>query len=172
MTNGNSARDAALKKWIKEVDGNSIEVTSLMKSAYRDGWEDCHNFSVCADGGKGDEHDSRMWDNGYSAGIAFERRRNALLDDGGKGEAASDVIEHKGKNLMQIWFECGRDVFAFYDRIMGAAPTPERAQESAGVLTDDQIREIWMRETGTTEQDSPLAILDFARAVLAKKEGA
>jgi hypothetical protein len=53
-----------------------------------------------------------------------------------------------------------------------AAPTPERAQESAGVLTDDQIREIWMRETGTTEQDSPLAILDFARAVLAKKEGA
>jgi hypothetical protein len=45
----------------------------------------------------------------------------------------SDVIEHKGQNLMQVWFECGRDVFAFYDRIMGAAPTPERADaDTAG----------------------------------------
>lgn len=33
-------------------------------------------------------------------------------------------------------------------------------------LTDDQIRRIWLIETGTTEQDSPLAILDFARALL------
>lgn len=33
-------------------------------------------------------------------------------------------------------------------------------------LTDDQIRRIWLIETGTTEQDSPLAILDFARAIM------
>lgn len=37
-------------------------------------------------------------------------------------------------------------------------------------LTDDQIRRIWLIETGTTEQDSPLAILDFARAIIAATE--
>lgn len=64
------------------------------------------------------------------------------------------------------WHRIGTTTDA-WQAMFCAAPTPERAQESAGVLTDDQIREIWMRETGTTEQDSPLAILDFARAVLA-----
>jgi hypothetical protein len=45
-----------------------------------------------------------------------------------------------------------------------AAPIP------ATEMSDDQIRRIWLIETGTTEQDSPLAILDFARAILAAKE--
>lgn len=38
------------------------------------------------------------------------------------------------------------------------------------VLTDDQIREIWLRETGFDEQAAPFAIIEFARAILAAKE--
>ena len=32
-----------------------------------------------------------------------------------------DTVTHNGKDIMQIWFECNRDVFTFYDRI--TAPT-------------------------------------------------
>jgi hypothetical protein len=49
-----------------------------------------------------------------------------------------------------------------------AAGASERADaEKDAMLTDEQIRHIWLLETGTTEQDSPLAVLDFARAILA-----
>jgi hypothetical protein len=52
-----------------------------------------------------------------------------------------------------------------------AAPTPERADaEKDAALTDEQIREIWLRETGFDEQAAPFAILEFARAILAAKE--
>jgi hypothetical protein len=43
----------------------------------------------------------------------------------------SDVIEHKGQNLMQVWFECNRDVFVFYDRIMDTATQAECALREA-----------------------------------------
>jgi hypothetical protein len=75
----------------------------------------------------------------------------------------ADAVLEKLQELTMAAVEMRDTVEAFY---------AERVQESAGVLTDDQIREIWMRETGTKEQYLPFAILDFARAVLAKKEGA
>jgi hypothetical protein len=49
-----SERDEALKKWMQEVEGTSIEVTPLMRSAYRDGWADRAALSSRADGGKGE----------------------------------------------------------------------------------------------------------------------
>jgi hypothetical protein len=59
--------------------------------------------------------------------------------------------------------QTGNPVWPLY-----AAPTPERADAGKdAVLTDHQIRRIWLIETGTAEQDSPLAIIDFARAILA-----
>ena len=67
------------------------------------------------DGGKGDEHDSRMWDAGYSAGIDFERRRNALLADGGKGEA---VYQYKVRDLSG-WHDCDAGA---YERITTNIP--------------------------------------------------
>jgi hypothetical protein len=78
-------------------------------------------------------------------------------------DAMMDLVDRLGSEASEVDPRAWKHLLVY---------APERAQESAGVLTDDQIREIWMRETGTTEQDSPLAVLDFARAVLAKKEGA
>jgi hypothetical protein len=52
-----------------------------------------------------------------------------------------------------------------------AAGASERADaEKDAALTDEQIREIWLRETGFDEQAAPFAILEFARAILAAKE--
>jgi hypothetical protein len=33
-------RAEALAKWIREVEGNGIPITTMMRSAYRDGWDD------------------------------------------------------------------------------------------------------------------------------------
>jgi len=41
------------------------------------------------------------------------------ISDQAAGE--HDSVTHNGKDIMQIWFECNRDVFTFYDRI--TAPT-------------------------------------------------
>jgi hypothetical protein len=55
--------------------------------------------------------------------------------------------------------------------LKSAAPTPERADAGKdAALTDEQIRDIWLRETGFDEQAAPFAILEFARAILAAKE--
>jgi hypothetical protein len=49
-------------------------------------------------------------------------------------------------------------------------PTWRADAEKDAALTDEQIREIWLRETGFDEQAAPFAILEFARAILAAKE--
>jgi hypothetical protein len=49
-----------------------------------------------------------------------------------------------------------------------AASASERADAGKdAALTDEQIRDIWLRETGFDEQAAPFAILEFARAILA-----
>jgi hypothetical protein len=49
-----------------------------------------------------------------------------------------------------------------------APASQERADAGKdAALTDEQIREIWLRETGFDEQAAPFAILEFARAILA-----
>jgi hypothetical protein len=48
----------------------------------------------------------------------------------------ADAVTHNGKDIMQIWFECNRDVFTFYDRI--TAPTTGSAPE-----TDDTFIEAY-----------------------------
>jgi len=46
-----------------------------------------------------------------------------------------DTVTHNGKDIMQIWFECNRDVFTFYDRI--TAPTTGSAPEYIATLPSD-----------------------------------
>jgi hypothetical protein len=59
----------------------------------------------------------------------------------------------------------------FWSKPNSAAGASERADaEKDAELTDTQIREIWLRETGFDEQAAPFAILEFARAILAAKE--
>jgi hypothetical protein len=53
-----AGRHEALKKWVQEVEGASIEVTPLMRFAYGDGWADRAALSSRADGGK-DSSDAR-----------------------------------------------------------------------------------------------------------------
>jgi hypothetical protein len=49
-----------------------------------------------------------------------------------------------------------------------AGASQERADAGKdAALTDEQIRDIWLRETGFDEQAAPFAILEFARAILA-----
>jgi hypothetical protein len=57
------------------------------------------------------------------------------------------------------------------EAIAEAKKARERAQESAGVLTDDQIREIWTEQTGTYEHEFGWDIMGFARAILAANKG-
>jgi hypothetical protein len=81
------------------------------------------------------------------------------------GSEASEVDPRAWKSLLVYAPEradAGKD--AALDKLVAE-------QERLGLydepraLTDEQIRRIWLIETGTTEQDSPLAILDFARAI-------
>jgi hypothetical protein len=54
------------------------------------------------------------------------------------------------------------------EAFIAAGASQERADAGKdAALTDEQIRDIWLRETGFDEQAAPFAILEFARAILA-----
>jgi hypothetical protein len=133
MTNGNSVEQ---KQILELLECLGQEVINKKNTAFvRSTMRECigvitgltSKLSVCADGGKGDEHDSRMWDAGYSAGIDFERRRNALLADGGKGEA---VYQYKVRDLSG-WHDCDAGA---YERI--TTNMPSTSLETAFFLTN------------------------------------
>jgi hypothetical protein len=96
----------------------------------------------------------------------YEARRTV------SGQEAQPVCAHCNGTDVELLRLCHNSSCSAYAREESfykgwednAAPIP------ATELTDEQIRRIWLIETGTTEQDSPLAILDFARAILAAKE--
>jgi hypothetical protein len=74
------------------------------------------------------------------------------LESGNLG-SISDAVDYFKRRLAQI-----------------VAWPASQARADAGkdaALTDEQIRDIWLRETGFDEQAAPFAILEFARAILA-----
>jgi hypothetical protein len=121
----------------------------------------CHN-SACSGYAK-EESFYRGWEN--TAAPASQERADA-----GKDAALTDEQRDQAAARWATANTPIREAMAFIDgfdaaRAILAADKepPERAEPRA--LTDEQIRRIWLIETGTTEQDSPLAILDFARAI-------
>jgi hypothetical protein len=129
-------------------------------------------LSARADGGKGDEHDSRMWDAGYSAGIDFERRRNAPQAECAPREAQPVAkIDADGDFVWLVHNPKFAEGTEFY-----ASPTPERADaEKDAALTDEQIVENWLTKMGLwdsafvcqDQKDTLAAFCSYARAILA-----
>jgi hypothetical protein len=192
MTNGNSAEMLRFEKWYGQREQHDSGLIETWNHTW-EGWQARAALSVCADGGKGEAValKGKHCQNGF-ADICHAAKADGVvcadgecdIDDGTRtapqAECApreaqpvpiSDDHAHALYKLANMTGFVGW-LNEFRKSIAATPAIQELAQESAGVLTDGQIREIWMRETGTTEQDSPLAVLDFARAVLAKKEGA
>jgi hypothetical protein len=104
-----------------------------------------------------------FWEAAELRGILDDEARRTV-----SGQEAQPIYQARSINSV-TWTDQSKDGYdhmakypmCFEVRIVYAAPIP------ATELTDEQIRRIWLIETGTTEQDSPLAILDFARAILA-----
>jgi hypothetical protein len=79
-----------------------------------------------------------------------------------KDELVTIIRDHKNKD-----WEGRVDEFELADSILAAGASECADAEKDAALTDEQIRDIWLRETGFDEQAAPFAILEFARAILA-----
>jgi hypothetical protein len=153
-------RDEALKKWVQEVEGASIEVTSLMRFSYRDGWADRAALSGCADGGK-DSSDARDAER-------YRRIRLGLSDV--HGDVYAMVFAGDGD-----YPEDGDDL----DRIVDAAIAKDSAAGASNERADAESiqneyygrgREIGYRE-GIAAASRADAEKDAARWHMAMEEG-
>jgi hypothetical protein len=91
---------------------------------------------------------------------------NAQIDEIG---VKAGLMERVGKKQVALAAELSATEMRAAIRTLLATPASQERADAGkdAALTDDQIREIWLRETGFNEQAAPFAILEFARAILA-----